>query len=1316
MPKLTDAQRAALTARLRRGRTVDAIGRRDPAAADLPLSFGQEQLWFIDRFAPGQAMYNIPLAIAIRGDLDRAALGRALDQLVTRHEVLRTRLVPGRVPVQVVDPPAPVPVTDLRLDPGELGGYIDAEAVRPFSLADGPLIRFSLIRLQADESVLVVAVHHAVFDGWSAGVLLRDLAALYAGTGLAELPVQFADYALWERARPVPAELARYWQETLDGFETVHFPTDRPRPVLEDWDGGLAVRCTGLLDDLRELSRRHSATLFVTLMAGLHAVLARYTGQSDLVVGTVSANRARPEVAPMIGFCVNTLPIRVDLSGDPSFSEVIERVKEATTGAYGHQELPFGKLVDLLKVDRDAGRAPVFQIALAFAERDTSPVQAGTVTFANTDLVAGVHAAKFDLSFLAEVREAGPGWQTLWIECSYKTSLFDAETIERLLAHLECLLHGAAADPGQRVSQLPLLSRAELDAELVTWNDTDRDLPGGCIHEAFEAQARRTPHAVAAELGPERITYAELDAAADRIAAGLRGAGVGPESLVGVCMTTSLVRLATFLGIWKAGGGYVPLDPSLPPDRLAYLIGDAAMPLIVVDEAGAAVLSEGTAVPESTVLPASTARLVRDPGGEAAGQAAGPRATPANVAYVMYTSGSTGQPKGVVIEHRHAVNFLRAMIEDFRAGPADKVLQFSAFTFDVSIVDTYLALLCGGTVVLAAPETLHTPRRLVALMRDHGVTMATLTPSVAVLLGDADLPALRMLLCGGEEMPPELAVRWRGRIPQFVNGYGPTEVTVLATYAVLTPDAPLPPSIGFPLANYQAYVLDEHLNPVPVGVTGELYLGGASVGRGYLGRPELTAGKFIDDPFRPGGRLYKSGDLGHRRRDGSLVHDGRTDHQVKLRGLRIELGEIEATLTAHPKVDQAVVAVTTNRTGARELTGYVSPAGLDLAELREHLGATLPAYMVPASFVTLDDFPLTRNGKIDRRALPAPVSEADPGTPEAPATPAEAAITGLFGEVLGSPVGAADSFFASGGNSLQVMWLIDLIAARTGADLTPAAVFVHPTPRRLAAHLDTLTPVTSPLTPLNSASPGASPLVLIHAVGGTITDYTAFAGLLAGRYAVHGLQAPGLTDGGSTPGTLDELVSRYVELIRAAFPDGPYRLAGWSMGGVVAYEIAARLECDGAEVALLGLLDAPFAVPGDRAGGPDQLAGQFVRDAAQSLGSGLAPAGLTAAEQLDWLAAALGGGDSTREQTREELRRRLSVFSAHSTMLAGYEPSTPVSAPAVVISARDSLNFPARDRWPAVLTGPATVVPVDGDHYSFLRPPAVTAVAEALSG
>ena len=929
---------------------MSGIPRRPAGLAEPPLSYGQEQLWFLDRFAPGQAASNIPFAVRISGCLDAAALGRAADALVARHEVLRTRLVAGREgrPVQVIDPPPgpPVELTDLSAlaadeRRGRLDELADADSMQPFALAEGPLLRWRLVRLADAEHVLLVVVHQAVFDGWSAGVFLRELTALYAAevTGeppaLAEFPAQFADYAVRERDRlqgPALAELEEYWRTVLADYPVVQFPTDRPRPALDSLECGVAVHQAGraLLDGLRELSGREGVTPFVTLLAGLLALLARYTGQDDLIVGTVSAGRGRGDLAPLIGFLVNALPVRADASGDPRFTELMARAAEAVSGAYAHQDLPFGKLVETLGVERDPSRAPVFQIALSYAERRDAPVHAAGADFARAELHAR-NSARLDLDFMAEGEADGEadggaeGSGGLRLGCRYKTALFDPLTVQRLLTGWEVLLAGAVADPLARLSELPVLTPAELRREVAGWNDTAAVLPVVCVHELVEAQAARAPEAVAVrfeagEPAGQRLSYAELNGRANRIARRLRAAGVGPEVLVGVCMATGLDRLAAVLGVWKAGGGYVPLDPGLPAGRLAFMIAGTGMRVIVTDAACAG------SVPAADGVAVVSLDEERDAIGALDGaDLAGTGVTPSNVAYVIYTSGSTGEPKGVVVEHRSAVNFLQGMQGPWRIGPDSVVLAFAAFSFDVSVCDMFLPLAGGGTVVLAAPETLHSPPRLAALMREAGVTFATLPPAVLSLLGDQEFPALRTLLSAGEELVGELVRPWLRAGLELWNGYGPTEATLGSTFMRIDAATPLPPPIGRPKPNYQAYVLDGRLNPVPAGVVGELHIGGAGVSRGYLNRPGLTGQKFIADPFsgRPGARLYRTGDLARRRPDGTLVFAGRVDAQVKIRGLRVELGEIETALAGHPAVANAAVTVVAGSSGEPQLAGYL---------------------------------------------------------------------------------------------------------------------------------------------------------------------------------------------------------------------------------------------------------------------------------------------------------------------------------------------------------------------------------------------------------
>jgi amino acid adenylation domain-containing protein len=1346
---LTESQRALLAARLRRGRerSPDGMVRRPPDTADLPLSRGQEQLWFLDRFAPGLATYNITCALRLRGPLDAAALHCALDALVARHEALRTRFTTsadGR-PVQIVDPPSGAGTVDVDLahlpapDRADRVRELAAtEGARPFDLAAGPVFRPHLVRLAEDEHVLIVVVHHIVFDGWSVGVLQQDLAALYeAETEGAQpppepLPIQFADFALWERERlasPVLSELVAYWRRTLDGFQTLELATDRPRPLVENFHGAVERFDFGadLLADLRELSRREGTTLFVTLLAAFQALLHRYTGQDDIMVGTVSANRSRSQLAPLIGYLVNTLPIRTDVSGDPSFRDLLGRVREATMGAYAHQDLPFADLVEALRVERDPGRSPVFQTTFTHVELAEIGERHGAgVSFGLADGLDDADTAKFDLALFAETGEHG-----FVLIAAYATALFDPATVRRMLGNLRELLAGVVADPERRIGDLAVLTAEERRHELAVWNETALELAGGCIHERFAAQAARTPDAVAAELDGAEVTYAQLDAQANQVARHLRGLGVVPEVLVGVSMAPSPRRIAVLLGIMKAGGGYVPLDPALPAERLAFMMRDTAMPVLVADDAAAA----GPA-------PAAVRIVALDREGDAIARLdahdPGYPADPDQTAYVIYTSGSTGVPKGVVVEHRSVVNFGLSLIERCGLGPQDRVLQFASLNFDVSVKDLLAALLSGGRAVLADSATRLSPVRLAALMREREVSFACLPPAVLSLLTGEDLPRLRTLLIGGEEFPADLARAWLRPGLRLFNAYGPTEITVNATLAEVDGSV-LPPPIGTPLANQQAYVLDARLNPVPVGVVGELHIGGAGVARGYLNAPDLTATKFISDPFRPGprARLYRTGDLVRRLPDGRILFVGRADGQVKIRGLRIELGEIETALVAYPGVAQAVAAVAADHAGDKQLVGYLrseTGAAPDLDRLRRHLAERLPGYMVPAHLLTLDAFPLNPNGKVDKAKLPTPGAPA--AAPDAyvePETPTQIALAAVYAALLGRErVGADDGFFALGGNSLRAMQLVSRIHRELKAEVNVAEVFLAPTVRRLAARIDRSRGAgprigTGPLVALTESGDGP-PLFAVHAIGGTVFGYTPLAADLADRFAVYGIEAAGLAEGTAPAASLDAMAEGYLAALRAAQPTGPYRLAGWSMGGLIAFELARRLEEGGEQVALLALLDAPFTLPG-RTGSEAQLAARFAADAARTLGWGAedpaayeadqADAGADSdpggvADRLGRLARRLDAGGGDHAAVLAQVERRFAVFAAHTDLIAGYRPSGALRAETLLVGALRSPNVHALPHWAAILDPHVTTLTVDADHYALLQSPAVREITEQI--
>ncbi|HEU5269930.1 MAG TPA: amino acid adenylation domain-containing protein, partial [Jatrophihabitans sp.] len=1157
--RLTDAQRALLTARLRQGRTPTTameIPARPPELRDIPASLAQRHLWIFDQTQPSsRATYNIPFVLHLTGSLDPDALRRALGTLVDRHEGLRTRLVADAdgLPIQVIDEAVTVELPKLRFESeARWRAHADEQARRPFDLAHDLMLRAQLIELADDRHVLLLVIHHVAFDGWSIGLLMGELAALYGSyhsgepVRLAELPVQPADYALWEQRRldeHLLDDQIEYWQAILTDLPVLQLPTDRPRPLTPTYAGDVEWLNLGaeLTAGIQRVGREHGTTAFVVLMAALQILLHRYTGQDDIVVGTASANRARPELAGVIGYLVNILPIRTDLSGDPRFSDYLSQVHTIAQDGYAHQDLPFAVMVDRAAGPLDPSRPPIFGVAFSMVE---TPGEVRSADLLMSYEPIDLAATKFDLDFYGRLRSG-----ELSVELSFCTELFDRSTIQQLLGNLRVLLTGIVTAPESRLSTLPLLTAAELRHELLTCNDTELALPTGCLHERFEQQVVQGPDRVAVHCGAETVSYAELNATANQLARWLRGLGLPDDSLIGVSLPPCSRRIAVILGILKAGHGYLPLDPKLPRQRLSFMITDASLALVITDTETSAKLPD--AGRSLRCLDQEWPRIEQL-------EATDPhyRVPDSHLAYAIYTSGSTGRPKGALVEHRQAVNFFESMVRLWSITPADRILQFASLNFDASVLEIFGALLAGAGLVFNDRDELLAPERFADLMRDTDVSFVCLTPTVAALLAAEPLPRLRTLVFGGEALPVELVRAWLRPGLRIINVYGPTETTMVATYAELTSAEDTVP-IGRPMPNCQVYVLDPALNPVPAGVVGELYIGGAGVGRGYVNRPELTGRRFIPDPFsgRAGARLYKTGDLVRRRSDGQLVFVGRIDFQVKIRGLRIELGEIETALLAHPDVSQAAAVVLSDPTGQPRLVGFVraaDPAGTLVADLLEHLRDWLPSYMVPGQIKVLAEFPLNNSGKIDRLALPALADGTSAKTYTAPRTELERTLADSYAELLGAEqVGIDDGFFELGGSSLQAMQLVGRLGTVSNVTVGVTDVLLAPTPRKLAARIEESRGVrtTGPLVVL---ADGERPIYLLHPVGGTVTAYLELARRLAGRYRVIGIEADAAA--GAPRDRLPELVAHYFELIRQDQPNGPYRLAGWSMGGVLAYE------------------------------------------------------------------------------------------------------------------------------------------------------------------
>ncbi|MDB4952371.1 MAG: pcbAB [Gemmatimonadetes bacterium] len=1003
------------------------------------LSFAQERLWFLDRFERGTS-YNLPFALRLRGALHVEALERSLGEIVRRHEALRT--VFGErdgTPMQSV-----VPFRGFRLPVQDLSGLseegreaeVQRELVaeggaRPFDLTAGPLFRAILLRLGAEEHVLLLSQHHIVSDGWSMGVLYRELSALYEayrGGGespLAELGVQYADYAVWQRALMEGQVLERqlaYWRERLAGApDLLELPTDHPRPPVRTFRGGkVPVEISpGLVERLQALGRSEGATLYMVLLGAYQVLLSRYSGSEDVVVGSPIAGRTRKEIEELIGFFVNSMVLRTDLSGDPSFREVLRRAREVTLGAYEHQEVPFERLVAELRPERSLSHSPLFQVLLTLQNAGGDAALAGLRV---SEVEADRGSSKLDLSLVLTASSGG-----LRGRLTYSTDLFERGTAERMVGHLERVLEQVAADPDVRISRLALLGEAERALALHAWNRTDAEYASeSCIHELFEQQVERAPDAEAIVFGNERWSYGELNARANRLAHHLRALGVGPEVRVGICVERGPEMVAAVLAVLKAGAAYVPLDPSYPADRLRYMLADSAPAVVLTQGAVVRTLAEVFAGLGAEVVDLETAGWTDQPDTNPARDGLSPE----HPAYVIYTSGSTGRPKGVLVPHRGLCNVAAAQQCTFGVGPDDRVLQFASLSFDAAAFELVMALASGAALCLAPREELLPGSGLLDLLRRHAVTTLTLPPSALAALPVGELPTLRNITVAGEALPAELVARWGVR-HRLWNLYGPTEATIWSTVSECA-DPARSPDIGQPIPNTRAYVLDGAGEPLPVGVPGELYVGGAGVARGYLGRPALTAERFVPDAFggEPGARMYRTGDRVRWLADGRLDFLGRVDHQVKVRGYRIEPGEIEARLREHPAVREAVVMVREDATGDRRLVAYVvgdDSAGAEV--LRAYLGETLPEYMVPAAYLRLDTLPLTPNGKIDRKALPSPEGDAYARAAyEAPVGETEELLAQIWSEVLGvERVSRGDDFFELGGHSLLAVQVIALL-------------------------------------------------------------------------------------------------------------------------------------------------------------------------------------------------------------------------------------------------------------------------------------------------
>jgi amino acid adenylation domain-containing protein/non-ribosomal peptide synthase protein (TIGR01720 family) len=1072
-----------------------------PRAAGMELSFSQERLWFLDQLEPESSFYNVPVGWSLQGRLDTGALERAVREVVRRHEVLRTTFttLDGR-PSQVIhtDISIRLPVSDISALPAEEREEAAkkealAEANRPFDLARGPLLRVKLLRLSPEDHVLLLTLHHIVSDAWTRGILNAEIGALYEAfrearpSPLAELPIQYADYAHWQR-RWLDGEVLdkqlEYWRTALDGAPRVlELPADRPRPPVSTHRGAHLpfTLPPELSTALVALSRREGTTLFMTLLSAFSVLLHRYTGQTDILIGTPVANRAKAELESLIGFFINTLVLRAQMSDDLPFVELMARVREACIGGYAHQDMPFESLVQQLSPDRDLGRTPLFQVLF---QLQAAPIEA--MALPGLTLRAAypeVSTSKFDLTL--SLMQGPAGLRGIF---EYSTDLFEKATIERMVGHLQTLLQGIVASPENRLFELPLLTASEHADLLRGFQSGAREFPvTSTVHERFEAQVDRTPDALAVTFEGESLSYRELDARSSRLAQHLRKLGVGREVLTGICVQRSLSMVIAILGVLKAGGAYLPLDPEYPKDRLAFMVEDSKVPVIVTESAYVATLPEHAA--RVVCLDTDADAIAQEPSSRLEG------AAPADLAYVIYTSGSTGKPKGAMVTHENVVRLFDATDAWYHFNESDVWTLFHSYAFDFSVWELWGALLYGGRVVVVPYWISRAPDAFYKLLGDEGVTVLNQTPSAFRQLVFAEQEAgieaqkrlqLRYVVFGGEALDlADLKPFWDrhgDRKPQLVNMYGITETTVHVTYrpvSLADLERPWSSVIGCPIPDLDVYIVDGRRNLVPIGVPGEMLVGGAGVSRGYLRRPELTAERFFPDTLgtRPGARLYKTGDLARYLPNGDVEYLGRIDHQVKIRGFRIELGEIEAVLEQHAAVREAIVLAREDGPGEKRLVGYLVCAegqGPTVGELRAFLKEKLPEYMVPAAFVLLDKLPLTSNGKVDRKALPAPEAGERLTLGEsfvAPRSSVEEALTQVWASALRVPrVGIHDNFFELGGDSILSIQIVSRALA-AGVKITPRQLFQHQSIAELAEVAGTAGATTAEQGPVTGIVP-----------------------------------------------------------------------------------------------------------------------------------------------------------------------------------------------------------------------------------------------------
>jgi amino acid adenylation domain-containing protein len=1298
------------------------------ATGPAPLSFAQEQIWRHGQLAKDQGLYNQAVTVYRRGALDVPVLQRSLAEILRRHEAWRTtfKTVDGE-PVQVVQPPylPSLEQADLRHLARDQQGpealrRARMQAQARFDLDRGPLVRALLLRLADEEYRLYLFLHQIVGDAFSIQrVFLPELIAIYAAflagqsSPLAEPSLQYSDFAQWQRDSLQAADFAesrQYWAAQLAGeLPVLELPTDRPRPAAQSFRGAMqpfALPQT-LSANLHELARRENTSLFTVVLASFTALLGRYSGQPDFVIGAVTPASQHSELASLLGCFESPRALRLQMAGDPSFRELLRHAGEVTLEASSHQDAPFDVLATDSSAGSDSSRNPIFAATLSLLPRTTAVDPAWDLSQFDVDL----GTSRFDLALELEDRPNGLRGRFV-----YSADLFDGTTIERMAGHFQTMLEAIAADPEEKISRLPLLTAAE-KRQIAEWNATETEYPSDrCVHELVEVQVARTPNAEAVEHSGQQLTYRELNDRANQLAQFLRKRGVAPESKVGICLRRSLELPVALLAVLKAGGVCVPLDPAYPRERLAYMLEDSQTALVLTQPG---LLAEVTDFDAEIVNLDSTWNSFSQESRENVHSGV----TPDNLAYVIYTSGSTGKPRGVLLTHRGFVNHNTASVGLFGLSPADRMAQFASISFDIAVEEIFPTWISGGTLVVREEDASLAVGDFLGWVRDKRVTALDLpTAYWHELVGELSesklrLPdSLRMVIVGGEKASSAALSAWRkfaGPRVRWVNTYGPTETSVIVTAFEPKNSEGIPAvlPIGRPIANTKIHILDGNLQPLPVGLPGDLYVSGPGLARGYLNRSEITAEKFIADPFsgEPGARMYKTGDVARYLPNGEIEFAGRTDDQVKIRGYRVELKEIEAVLESHPGVREMVVMARENEAGEKILVAYVVPSREQTptgSELRAHLKQKLPHYMVPAAFVLLETMPKTPNGKVDKRAMPAPTSAdyAEVHEYVAPTDEIETRMAQIWATILGKDrIGIRDNFFELGGHSLLAARLMHRIEQAFGQRLPLAALLQSPTIEQLSTLLRQEGGAAAWSSLVAIQAEGSRPAFFcVHGVGGNVLGFRDLARHLGSDQPFYALQPEGLDGKRPCLTSVTEMAVSYLREIRRVQPEGPYHIGGYSFGGLVAYEMAQQLHAQDQEVALLALFDT---YPGKVETRGSQLKNLFK---------------LPLKEQAAFI---LKKGTFVMMTLRKRLELQMlprplrNVRQACSRAAGGYDVQ-PYSGQVTLFRVKEksvgSLNDPYAIWW-RVAAGGVDLREISGDHLSLLKEPQVRLLAEQLS-